>query len=102
MDQEISWSFWTGTIKTDLIRELFRKIPKPGAPVIKALRVALNALFPKLMGYAKLFDISSIPDAVPVFVEGVLSKNPAYQSNLARCKKVKIEPWQAADPSHPS
>ena len=39
---------------------------------------------------------------MPVFVDGILSKNPAYQSNLKRCKKTRIgtelvpspEKWQ--------
>ena len=52
--------------------------------------MAPSSLVLNVLGYGKLFDITRT-DAVQVFVGGVLSKNLAYQSNLLRCKKVKIE-----------
>ena len=73
VDQEVSWKLWTKRIKIDLIKDLFEKVPKPGAGIIRTLRETLNELFPKLLGYGKLFEIS---------------KGDAYQANFRkRCKR---------------
>ena len=50
VDQEVSWVFWKTEIKIELIKELFRQIPKPGARAIRSLRELLHATFPKLLG----------------------------------------------------
>ena len=60
--------------------------------------LAPSSLVVNVLGYGKLFDITKT-DAVPVFVGGVKSKNLAYQSNLLRCKKVKIENQDELVPS---
>ena len=79
VDQEVSWKFWTKRIKIDLIKDLFEKVPKPGAVIIRTLRETLHELFPKLLGYGKLFEIS---------------KGDAYQSNFRKSCKRPPEQFQ--------
>ena len=79
VDQEVSWKLWTKRIKIDLIKDLFEKVPKPGAGIIRTLRETLNELFPKLLGYGKLFEIS---------------KGDAYQSNFRKSCKRPPEQFQ--------